>query len=249
MCPWPWSRCTRSSATCKRARTRKPPDTSTGFGPRWFMAAGPGIMAIGILWFARIPVTSQPWILRPDHPASFLPPASYWIDLFPGSVILGIGLCILVAPLTTAVMTSVPPHHAGLASAINNALSRVGPQLVGAAIFVAVTASFYSSLANHTHLDVSSPGVRQQISPLNRPGASVFPDDVAAARQASTEAFHVAMLVAAGLLFAGALINAAGIESMRSARPAAAQPGGPASPVPDTPPVMAGLHHWVHRRR
>jgi len=215
------------------------------YGPRWFMAAGAAIMAIAVLWFARIPVTSQAWILRPDHPASFLPPASYWIDLFPGSVILGFGLCILVAPLTTAVMTSVPPHHAGLASAINNALSRVGPQLVGAAIFVAVTASFYSSLANHTHLDVSSPGVRQQISPLNRPGASVFPDDVAAARQASTEAFHVAMLVAAGLLVAGALINAVGIESRPPARPAPAQPGGSASPVP----ILSGPHHWVHRRR
>jgi len=216
------------------------------YGPRWFMAAGPAIMAVGILWFARIPVTSQAWVLRPDQPASFLPPASYWIDIFPASVILGIGLCILVAPLTTAVMTSVPPHNAGLASAINNALSRVGPQLVGAAIFVVVTASFYSGLASRTHLDVTAPGVRQQISPLNRPGASVSPVDVAAARQASTEAFHVAMMVAAGLLFAGALINAAGIESRH---PAAAQPGGPVSPVPHTPPVMAGLHHWVHRRR
>ncbi|HYS28530.1 MAG TPA: MFS transporter [Candidatus Limnocylindria bacterium] len=216
------------------------------YGPRWFMAAGAAIMAVGILWFARIPVTSQAWVLRPDHPASFLPPASYWIDIFPASVILGIGLCMLVAPLTTALMTSVPPHNAGLASAINNAVSRVGPQLVGAAIFVVVTATFYSSLASRTHLDVTAPGVRQQISPLNRPGASVSSDDVAAVRQASTEAFHLAMMVAAGLLFAGALINAVGIESRH---PAAAQPGGPVSPVPHTPPVMAGVHHWVHRRR
>jgi len=208
------------------------------YGPRWFMAAGSAIMAVAVLWFARIPVTSQAWILRPDHPASFLPPASYWIDLFPGSVILGLGLCILVAPLTTAVMTSVPPHNAGLASAINNALSRVGPQLVGAALFVVITASFYSSLASQTHLDVTSPAVRQQISPLNRPGASVSPDDVAAARQASTGAFHMAMLVATGLLVAGALINAVGIESTRPARPA-----------PAPPPVLAGVHHWVHRRR
>jgi EmrB/QacA subfamily drug resistance transporter len=214
------------------------------YGPRWFMAAGPAIMAIAILWFARAPVTSHAWVLRPDHPASFLPPASYWIDFFPGSVILGIGLCILVAPLTTAVMTSVPPHNAGLASAINNALSRVGPQLVGAALFVAITASFYASLASRTHLDVTSPSVRQQISPLNRPGASVSPDDAAAARQASTEAFHVATLVAAGLLVAGALINAVGIESTHPA----AQTRGPASPAPDTPPVLTGPHHWVHRR-
>jgi hypothetical protein len=96
---------------------------------------------------------------------------------------------------------------------------------------------------------VTSSGVRQQISPLNRPGASVSPDDVAAARQASTEAFHVAMLVAAGLLVAGALINAVGIESRRPALPAAAPTGGPPRAAPDTRPVLAGLHQWVHRRR
>jgi EmrB/QacA subfamily drug resistance transporter len=219
------------------------------YGPRWFMAAGPAIMAIAVLWFARASLTSQAWVLRPDHPASFLPPASYWIDFFPGSVLLGIGLCILVAPLTTAVMTSVPPNNAGLASAINNALSRVGPQLVGAVLFVAITASFYASLASRTHLDVTSPSVRQQVSPLNRPGASVSPDDAAAARQASTEAFHVAMVVAAGLLVAGALINAVGIESRPPARPTAAPTGEPASPAPERPPVLAGLHQWVHRRR
>jgi EmrB/QacA subfamily drug resistance transporter len=183
------------------------------YGPRRFMAAGPAVMAIGVLWFARIPVTSQPWTLRPDHPASFIPPASYWIDVLPGSLVLG----MMVAPLTTAVMTSVPLQRAGLASAINNAVSRVGPQLVGAALFVAITASFYGSLANRTHLDTSAPGVRQQISPLNPPSSAVSPDLAAAARQASTEALHVAMLVAAGLLLAGAATNGLGIESMRPA--------------------------------
>jgi hypothetical protein len=53
------------------------------------------------------------------------------------------------------------------------------------------------------------------------------------------------MLVAAGLLVAGALINAVGIESTHPA----AQTRGPASPAPDTPPVLTGPHHWVHRRR
>lgn len=187
------------------------------YGPRRFMAAGPAIMAVGVLWFARIPVTSQPWILRPDQPASFIPPVSYWVDILPGSLILGLGLCMMVAPLTTAVMTSVPTHRAGLASAINNALARVGPQLVGAALFVAITASFYGSLASRTHIDVSTPPVRREISPLNRPGPTVPPDQVAAAQQASTDAFHVAMLVAAGLLLVSAAINVLGIESTHPA--------------------------------
>jgi hypothetical protein len=53
----------------------------------------------------------------------------------------------MVAPLTTALMTSVPVRNSGVASAINNAISRVGPQLAGAVIFVAITASFYSGMA------------------------------------------------------------------------------------------------------
>ena len=55
----------------------------------------------------------------------------------PGLIVFGIGLMIMVAPLTTALMTSVPKHNAGVASAVNNAISRVGPQLAGALIFVA----------------------------------------------------------------------------------------------------------------
>jgi hypothetical protein len=142
-------------------------------------------------------------------------------------VLFGLGISIVVAPLTTAVMTSVPPHNAGLASAINNAVSRVGPQLVGAIVFVAITASFYGSLAMRTHLDVSSPEVRKVISPLNRPSSSIPPQEVDAARQASTDAFHIAMLVSAGLLFLGAAINALGIEAKPRAKSSAAETGPP----------------------
>jgi hypothetical protein len=120
----------------------------------------------------------------------------------------------MVAPLTTCLMTSVGVQHAGLASAINNAISRVGPQLAGAAIFVAITASFYASLgARVPGLDVGSPEVRGRIAPLNRPTAAVPPDQAAAAREASTDVFHLAMVISAGLLFAGALINAVGIRN------------------------------------
>ena len=54
---------------------------------------------------------------------------------------------MMVAPLTTALMTSVPESNAGVASAINNAISRVGSPLVTAVIFVAVASSFYASIA------------------------------------------------------------------------------------------------------
>jgi len=69
----------------------------------------------------------------------------YFTDILPYYLIFGVGVSIMVAPLTTALMRSVPGRQAGLASAINNAISRVGPQLAGALIFIVVTASFYAT--------------------------------------------------------------------------------------------------------
>ena len=181
------------------------------FGPRWFMAIGPLIMTLGVLWFARVPSTSTPWNLQPADPSTYLPPVSYLTDFLPGSIIFGIGAMIMVAPLTTALMTSVPVRNSGVGSAINNAISRVGPQLAGALIFVFLTANFYSTLASRlTGIDVNSPSFRSQVSPLNTPAD---PQLIAVVRDASTSSFHLAMLVGAGLLLVGALVNAVGISN------------------------------------
>ncbi|HKV44917.1 MAG TPA: MFS transporter [bacterium] len=184
------------------------------YGPRWFMAAGPAIMAVGVLWFVRVPAGSQPWAFRPGDPTTILPPGAYAIDFLPGLVIFGIGLMIMVAPLTTALMTSVPARHSGVASAVNNAIADVGPQLIGAAIFVAITATFYANLAARIPgLDTSSPAVRRQIAPLNLPSSDAPADQADAARAASAAVFHLAMLVSAALLAGGAAINAVGIRN------------------------------------
>jgi EmrB/QacA subfamily drug resistance transporter len=194
------------------------------FGPRWFMAAGPLVMALGILWFWRIPASSAAWPLRPSDPASFLPPISYLVDFLPGSVIFGVGLMMLVAPLTTALMTSVPVRNSGVASAINNAISRVGPQLAGAVIFILITASFYADLARKlSGVDVNSAAFRAEVSPLNPVRDARLADAV---REASTASFHVAMLTGAALLLLGALVNAVGIRNAHVR--AAAQEAGDA---------------------
>jgi EmrB/QacA subfamily drug resistance transporter len=195
------------------------------FGPRWFMAIGPAIMALGVLWYSRVPATSVPWRLELNKPSTFLPPASYFIDFLPGSILFGIGLTILVAPLTTALMTSVPVRNSGVASAINNAISRVGPQLAGALIFVFITADFYSYLAAHVSgIDVTSEQFRAQVSPLNVPVGSHIAGVI---RDASTAAFHVAVLLGTVLLVLGGIVNAVGIRNSPAQKPAeapAAQP-------------------------
>jgi len=200
------------------------------YGPRWFMAIGPAIMGLGVLWLARIPADTTPWLLVPNHVSTYTPPTSYLVDLLPGLVLFGIGLTIMVAPLTTALMTSVPARNSGLASAINNAISRVGPQLAGAVVFVAITASFYGGLASRLPgTNGGAPQVRAQVAPLNRPapgatlGGASGDRLVRVARDASTDAYHLAMFVGAGLLFAGALVNAIGIRNPdRSGVPATA---------------------------
>jgi EmrB/QacA subfamily drug resistance transporter len=188
------------------------------YGSRIFMAVGPLIMALGVLWFVRTPADSHRWAFELRHVSTWVPPAAYARDLLPAFVVFGIGLMIMVAPLTTALMTSVPKQRSGVASAINNAISRVGPQLAGAAIFVAIAASFYSGLASRVPgVDTGSKAFRQKVAPLNAPGSGVSRQVVLAARQASAHSFHVAMAIAAGLLLTGAVVNLVGIQD----------PGGP----------------------
>jgi EmrB/QacA subfamily drug resistance transporter len=196
-------------------------------GARWFMAVGPAIMALGVLWYARIPATSAPWRLQLGDPSSFAPTGSYLLDLLPGSVIFGLGLAMLVAPLTTALMASVPGRNAGLGSAINNAISRVGPQLAGALIFVFLTGAFYSYIASHkAGVDTTSPQFRQLVSPLNPPRD---PSLAGLVRDASAASFHLAMLLGVALLLIGAIVNAVGIRN--AGAPAAEGAQAPAGAV------------------
>jgi EmrB/QacA subfamily drug resistance transporter len=183
------------------------------FGPRLFLTVGPLIMAAGLLWLARIPADSTAWVADPADPATFLPPADVWIDVVLALVVFGIGISLLVAPLTTALMSSVPVRNAGLGSAINNAVSRVGAPLVTALLFVAITATFYPLLADRVPGMDEEQARQAEVQPLTSPPEETDPDLAAAAREASTDAFHLAMIVAAALCLAGAAVNGIGIRN------------------------------------
>jgi MFS family permease len=202
------------------------------YGPRLFMALGPFIMGLGLLYLVRFPAASQAWVLGTGQGESILPPGDYFVDLLPSLLVFGIGLMIMVAPLTTALMTSVPKHNSGVASAINNAISRVGAPLVGALIFVAVASSFYGAIADRVpQVDTSSLRFRQNVSPLNVP-READPELIDAARVASTDAFHLSVIVAAGLMLTGAAINAVGIRN-----PKKREEAGPGPPQVGRAPV------------
>jgi hypothetical protein len=110
-----------------------------------------------------------------------------------------------------------------VASAVNNAISRVGPQLAGAVIFVAITASFYSGMAARVPgADTSDPAFRHDYPPMTVPPTS--DPRAQAAREQSTEAFHLAMYVSAALLLAGAAVNAVGISNHVAVKGAEREP-------------------------
>lgn len=206
---------------------------SARYGPRLFMTAGPSLMGVGLLWFLRMPTDSVPWVLGTTAGRSLLPPADYLVDVLPALLVFGAGLMMMVAPLTTALMTSLPRRNSGLASAINNAISRVGSPLVFAVIFVAIAPGFYGSIADRVpEAPVHSPEFRQVVSPLNPPGQDVSEGVREAAEDASTDAFRLSMLVAALLLFGGAAVNGLGVSNRQALEQAHAE----IEPVPGLPP-------------
>ena len=179
-------------------------------GSRWFMAGGAAIMAVGVLWLSRIPANSDAWLVKLDVASTLIPPSGYVVDVLPAMIVFGLGAMMMVAPLTTALMASVPPHRAGVASAVNNAISRIGPQLAGAAIFVVVSGIYFGSLGDLApELDTSAPEIREQFSALNAPGPGANSAQIDAAREASTDAFSFAMLTAAALLVLGGGVSMA----------------------------------------
>ncbi len=93
----------------------------TRIGPRVPMTFGPLVMASGVLL-----------LLAVDDDLS------YWVDVLPGLTVFGLGLALMVAPLTATVLAAAPDENAGIASGVNNAVARAGSLLAVAALPVAV---------------------------------------------------------------------------------------------------------------
>ena len=181
-------------------------------GSRIPLSVGPAIAAAGIALYARPAIGG-----------------SYWTTFFPATVVLGIGMAVTVAPLTTTVMGSVDSRHAGVASGINNAVSRVAGLLAIALFGVLLSGAFRSRVdagldrirvapAARTGIDRELP----RMAAADLTGVSMSAAERASVRAAIDRAFVAAfqrvMIVAAALALAGGLTGAMVPSETRAGR-------------------------------
>jgi EmrB/QacA subfamily drug resistance transporter len=177
---------------------------SDRYGPRLFLIAGPFLAGIGILVLSFVKQTHGP--------------GDYWTTFFPGMLILGLGMSITVAPLTTAVMGSVSDSHSGTASGINNAMTRIS-NVFANAIFGALAIVFFSGELKEQikNLPLSEKEKRSIVAEAVNLGNAKVPESITdrnktvvigkSYHKGFIHAYEQIMHISAGLGFFGALMS------------------------------------------
>ncbi|HEY5404392.1 MAG TPA: MFS transporter, partial [Pyrinomonadaceae bacterium] len=166
---------------------------------------------------SRLPLTVGPLVAALGFGLFMLPGvnSNYWTSFFPAVVVLGLGMAISVAPLTTTVMGSVDSEQAGIASGINNAVSRAAGLIAIAVFGVLMMNLFGRQLADKLNQVALSEEMRSSVeSQFVQLGGMKLPAGLTqetrsavttAIEESFVSGFRLIMLVSAGLAVSSGL--------------------------------------------
>lgn len=174
---------------------------SDRFGSRWFMTGGTFLAACGMALLTRTDITS-----------------SYLTIILPAFIVLGGGLAITMAPMTSAVMGSVAPTHAGVASAATNTTRELGGVFGIAILGAIVTSSTRNGLVSHlVHSGLSSSQAVAIAGASGGAAAGVAPVAHGAValgvHGAFVHAIHVGMTVGVCVILLATIVSAVFVRS------------------------------------
>jgi hypothetical protein len=163
------------------------------------MCVGPIVGGVGLMLFTRVDAN-----------------ASYLGDVLPAVIVFGLGLSATVAPLTATALNSVAENRVGVASGINNAVSRIAGVLAIAIFGALIAGKFSSTVDSKVSGSPLSPQAEQTISkakdnPLQRPSTGGLPSTQASEVESATVAgaedgFHLSLMTAGSLMIIGGVI-------------------------------------------
>jgi EmrB/QacA subfamily drug resistance transporter len=174
------------------------------YGARLPLIVGPLIAGVGFGLFTRAGMGG-----------------SYWRNVFPAVIVLGLGMAVSVAPLTTTVMSSIDQSRAGVASGINNAVSRVAGLLAIAVLGLVFATAFNRRLERGLDELALPAAERQGVESQRGKLAAATSDDARVQRligESFVGAYGVVLWIAAGLSVLSALSAAVLIEGRPDAR-------------------------------
>jgi EmrB/QacA subfamily drug resistance transporter len=203
---------------------------ATGIGPRVPMSVGPIVGGIGLLMLIGLDADSE-----------------YLTGVLPGVLVFGLGLSATVAPLTATALDSVEERHVGIASGINNGVSRVAGLLAIAILGAVISGSFASTIDDRlSGQQLSAAGERSvekaKQKPFASPNTGQLPpaeaDQIeAAATEGSETGFHLGMALSAALMIVGGTIAGTGLRNPKRGEKAREAPlAAPAGDCGHCPP-------------